>query len=213
MSHALLDAMADLHEIAPAEVSLGDFGRPEGFMERQLRRWTEQSERTRTASGGHVDELASRLATCLPVQQRSTIVHGDYRLDNCVMDLGDPGRVRAVLDWEMSTLGDPLSDLGLLLFYWREAGEEQALLTPSVTVEGGFESRRALAERYAQRTGADLEHLSAYVAFAHFKFAVIAQGIAARVAAGAMADQDFGEIGAEVDRIAMAGLAVLQERG
>jgi aminoglycoside phosphotransferase (APT) family kinase protein len=147
------------------------------------------------------------------VQQRSTIVHGDYRLDNCVMDLGDPGRVRAVLDWEMSTLGDPLSDLGLLLFYWREAGEEQALLTPSVTVEGGFESRRALAERYAQRTGADLEHLSAYVAFAHFKFAVIAQGIAARVAAGAMADQDFGEIGAEVDRIAMAGLAVLQERG
>src|SRR6202000_2406455 len=109
---------------------------------------------------------------------------GDARTDNCIVAAGAPGRLAAVLDWELSTLGDPLTDLGLLLFYWREPGEDKPALTPAVTRNPGFPRRAHLAERYARRTGAQLDDIAFYDAFAHFKFAVIAQGIAARVAAG-----------------------------
>jgi aminoglycoside phosphotransferase (APT) family kinase protein len=120
--------------------------------------------------------------------------------------------VRAVLDWELSTLGEPLADLGLFLFYWREPTDARPALTPAPTMQPGFPSRVYLAERYATRTGADLSSLPRWVALAHFKSAVIAQGIAARVQAGAMAGQEFGDIGAEVDRIAAEGVALLTER-
>ena len=127
------------------------------------------------------------------------------------MALAGPARVAAVLDWELSTLGDPLTDLGLLLFYWREPGEDEPALTPAVTGSPGFPGRAQLAERYARRTGAQLDDLAFYEAFAHFKFAVIAQGIAVRVAAGSMAGQDFGNLDQEVARIAEGGLARLEE--
>jgi aminoglycoside phosphotransferase (APT) family kinase protein len=120
-----------------------------------------------------------------------------------------PAVVKAVLDWELSTLGEPLADLGLFIFYWREPGDTRPALTPAPTMQPGFPSRAYLAERYAARTGADLSDLSSWVALAHFKSAVIAQGIAARVQAGSMAGQQFGNIGAEVDRIATEGLALL----
>jgi aminoglycoside phosphotransferase (APT) family kinase protein len=158
-----------------------------------------------------VDELGGRLARLLPESQRASIVHGDYRLDNCLMALADPSRVTAVLDWELSTLGDPLTDLGLLLFYWREPGEDQPALTPAVTRNPGFPGRAHLAERYAWRTGAQLDGIAFYEAFAHFKFAVIAQGIAARVTAGSMAGQDFGSLDQEVLKIAEEGLSRLEE--
>ncbi|MET0449656.1 MAG: phosphotransferase, partial [Aeromicrobium sp.] len=140
---------------------------------------------------------------------RSAIVHGDYRLDNCLMDPADPSRVAAVLDWEMSTLGDPMTDLGMLLFYWREADEQQQLLVQSVTGEPGFPSRRDLAAQYASLTGVPLGEIDYYVAFAHYKFAVIVQGIAARVAAGSMAGQDFGDLESYVDGCAQGGLDIL----
>jgi aminoglycoside phosphotransferase (APT) family kinase protein len=138
-------------------------------------------------------------------------VHGDYRLDNCLLGEDDPSRVEAVLDWELSTLGDPLADLGFLLFYWVEPGAPRPVLTPAVTQARGFPRRRHLAERYASRTGVDLDDLLTYEAFAHFKFAAVAQGIAARVAAGSMAGQDFGDLDGEVLRIAEAGLALLRQ--
>lgn len=113
------------------------------------------------------------------------ILHGDYRLGNCILDAGDPRWINAVLDWELSTLGDPLADLGLFLFYWRQDGDEPRVPTPSTTAVPGFPGRASIAERYARRCGRDLCQLPQYVAFAHLKFAVIAQGIAARVAQGA----------------------------
>ncbi len=213
LADALVDVLVALHDVRPDAVGLSDYGRPHGFLERQIRRWNGQWERSRTHDVAAVDELGHRLAARVPGAQRSAIVHGDYRLDNALMDPADPGRVAAVLDWELSTLGDPMTDLGLLLFYWREPGESEPALTPAVTRTPGFPGRAHLAGRYAAATGADLGDLPFYEAFAHFKFAVIAQGIAARVAAGAMAGQQFGDLEAEVARVANEGLAVLARGG
>lgn len=212
LSFALVDVLADLHSVNPKSVGLEAFGRPEGFIERQIRRFRSQWQHTKTRDVPVVDELARQLTNGVPKQQDTSIVHGDYRLDNCIMDLDDPGRMRAVLDWEMSTLGDPLSDLGLLLFYWREQGEPEPILTPTITHLEGFPTRREIAERYVSRTGASLEHIGFYEALAHFKFAVIAQGIAARVNAGAMAGQDFGDLDDEILRISNAGLTRLAQK-
>jgi aminoglycoside phosphotransferase (APT) family kinase protein len=212
MADALVDVLADLHAIEPEAVGLADYGRAEGFLERQLRRWTGQWQSTMTEPVPAMDELAARLAKRLPESRSRAIVHGDYRLDNCVLGEDDPSRIDAVLDWELSTLGDPLADLGTLLFYWVEPGAPRPILTPAVTQSSGFPGRRHLAERYAARTGVDVDDLLFYEAFAHFKFAAVAQGIAARVAAGSMAGQDFGELDGEVLRIAQAGLTLLEQR-
>jgi len=213
LANALVDVLAELHMVDPEAIGLGDYGRPRGYLDRQIRRWNGQWEKTKTHEVRAVDELGSRLARQLPESQRESIVHGDYRLDNCLMALDDPSKVSAVLDWELSTLGDPLTDLGLLLFYWREPGEDERVLTPAVTRNPGFPRRSHLAERYAQLTGASLDDIAFYEAFAHFKFAVIAQGIAARVAVGAMAGQDFGNLDDEVLKTAEEGLIRLEQKG
>ncbi len=195
LAAALVDVLADLHAVDPAAVGLGDFGRPEGFMARQVRRWTTQWEKARdeTDEGGDADAaeltgLAEALAAAVPDAQRHTIVHGDYRIDNCVFDAADPGRIRAVLDWEMSTLGDPLSDLGLMLVYWTQADEQpvwrDAQYIPSPTRLPGFPTRAELAAAYARRSGLDMTPLPWYVAFGAFKLAVVLDGILARVRAG-----------------------------
>jgi aminoglycoside phosphotransferase (APT) family kinase protein len=213
LAFALVDTLADLHAVDAVSVGLGDYGRPDGYLERQLRRWNGQWQKSKTREVTAIDELSARLATQLPVSRRASIVHGDYRMDNCLMEPSDPGRVAAVIDWELSTLGDPLTDLGVLFFYWREPGEEQHALTPVVTTAPGFPRRADLAARYVERTGVALEGIAFHEALAHFKFAVIAQGIAARVAAGTMAGQDFGDLDAEVLRIAEGGLSALAQRG
>jgi aminoglycoside phosphotransferase (APT) family kinase protein len=205
----LVDTLADLHAVAPADVGLSGFGRPSGLGERQVRRWTEQWERSKNRDIPAVDELARRLRADPPAGPGGAIVHGDFRIDNCLLARQMPPAVAAVLDWELATLGEPLADLGLLLFYWRQSGETKPVLTPAPSMLPGFPPRSYLAERYAERTGADLSDLPAWVALAHFKAAAIAQGIAARVQAGSMAGQEFGDIGGEVDRIAAEGLALL----
>ncbi|PUA82795.1 phosphotransferase family protein [Nocardioides currus] len=209
-SVALVETLATLHSVDAGGVGLGSFGRPEGFLARQVARWTRQWEASRTSVVAEVDELARGLAAREPRRPGVGVVHGDFRLDNCVMAASDPGRVVAVLDWEMATLGDPLTDLAMLLFYWREPGEEPTFV-PAVTDLGGFMGRSEVAEHYASLSGTDLEDLDLYLAFAHFKFAVIAQGIAARVAGGAMAGQDFGDLRGEVLRCARAGLHHLRK--
>ena len=209
IADALVDMLADLHAVDPGEVGLPDFGRPAGLGEREVRRWSEQWERSKSRDVLAVDELARRLRADPPAGPGGAIVHGDFRLDNCLMATQMPPSVAAVLDWELATLGDPLADLGLLLFYWRQNGEAKPVLTPAPSMLPGFPPRSYLADRYAKRTGADLSDLTAYVALAHFKFAVIAQGIAARVRAGSMAGQEFGDLDAEVERIAGEGLAML----
>ncbi|RBY85991.1 phosphotransferase family protein [Blastococcus sp. TF02A-26] len=206
ITDTLVGTLADIHRLDPAAVGLGDLGRPEGFMARQVERWSDQWERSRSRPVAAVDTLAARLRGIRFPPASGALVHGDFRLDNCLLDVDDPGRVNAVLDWELSTLGDPLADLGMLLLYWTEAGDPPPLLTPALTASPGFPGRSSVIERYADLTGADLTALPAYVAFAHFKFAVIAQGIAARVEAEAMAGQQFGDLAGEVERIAAAGL-------
>ena len=211
VADVLVDTLADLHAVDPDEVGLSGFGRPSGLGERQVRRWSDQWERSKSRDVPAVDELARRLRADPPTGPGGAIVHGDYRLDNCLMAKRMPPAVAAVLDWELATLGEPLADLGLFLFYWREPGDHRPAMTPAPSMLPGFPPRSYLAERYAKRTGADLSDLTSWVALAHFKSAVVAQGIAARVQAGSMAGQEFGDIGAEVDRIAAEGLALLTE--
>ncbi|SEO39494.1 Predicted kinase, aminoglycoside phosphotransferase (APT) family [Trujillonella endophytica] len=206
----LVDVLADLHAVDPAAVGLADFGRPEGFAARQVRRWTKQWDATRDRDRPDMDALAARLAETVPAGRRSGIVHGDYRLDNCLLDPETPGGIRAVLDWEMSTLGDPLTDIGMLFLYWPEAGEDRPVLS-TVTTLPGFPTRREIAERYAQRSGADLSDLSWYVGFAFFKFAAIVAGIVARSAAGAMAGKDTTGFAERIGPCVELGRAALDD--
>jgi aminoglycoside phosphotransferase (APT) family kinase protein len=212
IGEGLVDVLADLHRVDPDEVGLSGFGRPEGFMARQVGRWTKQWEATRDRDRPGLDALAARLAQTVPQSQRSGIVHGDFRLDNCLLDPAVPGRVRAVLDWEMSTLGDPLADVGMLFVYWPQAGEERPASQSAVTALPGFPTRAEVAERYAARSGLDLSDLSWYVGFAYFKFAAIVAGIVARSRAGAMAGKDTSGYADRIDPCVELGRAAL-DRG
>ena len=149
----------------------------------------------------------------MPTNSRSALVHGDFRLDNCILDSSDPGRVAAVLDWEMWTFGDPLADLGILLFYWREPGDHTLSLVPTVTTLPGFPGRADVVESYATTAGIDVDHIDFFYAFANFKFAVITQGIAARVTSGAMGGRRFEGCRRGGRRAcAQAGIAALDRR-
>jgi aminoglycoside phosphotransferase (APT) family kinase protein len=211
IADVLVDTLADLHAIDPDAVGLEGFGRPAGLGERQVRRWSDQWERSKSHDVPAVDELARLLRARPPTGPGGAIVHGDYRIDNCLLGKRMPPTIKAVLDWELATLGEPLADLGLFIFYWREPGDVKPAMTPAPTMQPGFPPRAYLVERYVRRTGADVSDLPTWIALAHFKSAVVAQGIAARVKAGAMAGQEFGDIEGEVDRIAAEGLALLTE--
>jgi aminoglycoside phosphotransferase (APT) family kinase protein len=211
VGEGLVDVLADLHSVDYDAVGLSEFGRPEGFAARQVRRWTKQWEATRDRERPNLDALAARLAETVPATQRPSIVHGDYRLDNCLLDPDTPGRIRAVLDWEMSTLGDPLTDIGMMFVYWPEAGEERPSKMSQVTTLPGFPTRREIAERYAARTGTDLGDLNWYVGFAFFKFAAIVAGIVARSAAGAMAGKDTSGYADRIDPSVELGRAALED--
>ena len=211
VGNGLVDVLADLHTVDYEAVGLAEFGRPEGFAARQVRRWTKQWDATCDRDRPDLDALAARLAETVPATQRSSIVHGDYRLDNCLLDPETPGRIRAVLDWEMSTLGDPLTDIGMMFVYWPEAGEERASTLSPATTLPGFPTRREVAERYAERTGADLSDLNWYVGFAFFKFAAIIAGIVARSAAGAMAGKDISGYAERIGPSVELGRAALDD--
>ena len=197
IGEGLVDVLADLHAIEPAEVGLAEFGRPAGFMERQLRRWSKQWEATKVAELPALDALRDDLVRTVPEQPVASIVHGDYRLDNTMLHPTLPGRIVAVLDWEMSTLGDPFTDLGALLAFWSEEADDDVLtaarIVAPVTAAQGFPTRSQVIERYAARTGFDVADADWYQAFAFFKLAVVCQGIAARAAGGAMLGSGFDD--------------------
>ncbi|GLZ13496.1 acyl-CoA dehydrogenase [Actinomadura sp. NBRC 104425] len=206
LSERLVEALAAIHTVDVDAVGLGDFGRPDGYMARQLRRWGKQwdasQEAVRAAGAVHdvpeYDRLAARLAERLPDRGRAALVHGDFRLDNALVRLEPAPRIAAVVDWEMSTLGDPLSDLGLTLVYWAQADDPDSERLPvgaSVTTAPGFVTRREFTERYAALTGFDLADIDFYVAFACFKLAVILEGIHARFLQNATVGEGFDQIG------------------
>jgi aminoglycoside phosphotransferase (APT) family kinase protein len=213
IGQALVQALARLHAIDPAEVGLADFGRPAGFMERQLRRWSQQWERSKVAELPALESLRDQLHSAIPEQRASSIVHGDFRLDNTVLHATRPGEIVAVLDWEMSTLGDPFADLGALLAYWAERSDDDVLVAarimPPVTAADGFPTREQIVETYARITGFDMSALSWYRGFACFKLAVICQGIAARAAGGAMLGSGFDDAQGLVVPLVRAGQRAL----
>jgi aminoglycoside phosphotransferase (APT) family kinase protein len=188
---AVIDALVRLHAVDIDGVGLGELARRDGYLERQLRRWSTQLERGRTRELPVLDEVHRRLAAQVPEQGPATLVHGDYRLDNVILD-PDTGAVRAVLDWELTTLGDPLADLGLLLVYWVEPDEQDVALPDPPTQAPGFCSRAELVERYAERSGRDVSGLGYHVAFGYWKLACILEGVHGRYRAGAYGDEAAG---------------------
>ncbi len=210
VADGLIDTLARLHAVDYRAVGLSEFGRPDGFLARQVRRWVGQWQASRSADLPALDALAAALGDSVPASPSPTVVHGDYRLDNAVLDPHAPGRIAAVLDWEMSTIGDPLADLGLLLVYWQEAGGSQRAAVPTVTSLPGFPSRAEVARQYADLTGRDLSALPWYVAFGCFKLAVVIAGIVARRRAGAMVGDDADDIGAALEPLVHRGQAALR---
>lgn len=182
----MIDTMVALHAVDYRAVGLGDFGKPEGFLARQVRRWSTQWAGNKTGDVAEIDELIRRLAAALPASPAAAIVHGDFRLGNMALDRNDPGRVVAVYDWEMATLGDPLSDLGYTLIYWAEPGESDPSSgwMPSVTAAPGFATRAELVERYARLSGRDVSAVDFYQVLALYKLAVISEGIYKRFTMG-----------------------------
>lgn len=205
----LVDTLVDLHSVDPEAVGLGDFGRPDGFLDRQLRRWGKQLDASRGRDLAGIDELHAALGRQLPVSPAATVVHGDYRLDNVL--IGEDDRIKAILDWEMSTLGDPLTDLGLLVMY---STKLQLPDSPISTTAGadGHPDAAELIERYAARSGRDVSAVSWYTAFAWFKLAVILEGIHYRYTLGQTVGAGFDRIGELVPVFIEHGLTTLQGR-
>ncbi|NWF28571.1 phosphotransferase family protein [Streptomyces sp. PKU-EA00015] len=205
---SLVDTLVDLHAVDPESVGLGDFGRPEGFLDRQLRRWGKQLDASRNRELPGIDELHATLGRSLPPSPAAAVIHGDYRLDNVLIGADD--RITAVLDWEMSTLGDPLTDLGLLVMYSRPLDLPGSPISTTASAPG-HPSPDELIERYAGRSGRDTSAISWYTAFAWFKLAVILEGIHYRYTLGQTVGAGFDRIGDLVPVFIEHGLTTLQE--
>jgi aminoglycoside phosphotransferase (APT) family kinase protein len=202
----LVDVLARLHAVDPER--LAGFGRPEGYLVRQVRRWHDQWQRVRTRELPDVDRLHARLADTTPVESGTAIVHGDYRIDNVILDPHDVGTVRALVDWEMATLGDPLADLGLHLVY-ADPAFEPVLAGSAASTSPRLPGIGDLAQHYATVTGRDLTRLPFYLALGYFKIAVIAEGIHARYRQGMTRGTGFDTVGDAVAPLAAAGLDAL----
>ncbi|KAB2971899.1 phosphotransferase family protein [Streptomyces sp. SS1-1] len=205
---SLVDTLVGLHAVDPASVGLEDFGRPEGFLDRQLRRWGKQLDASRNRDLAGIDELHATLGRRLPDSPAPTVIHGDYRLDNVL--IGPDDRIRAILDWEMSTLGDPLTDLGLLVMYSMPLGTPDSPV--STTAEAaGHPAPTELIQRYAERSGRDVSAVAWYTAFAWFKLAVILEGIHYRYTLGQTVGRGFDRIGDLVPVFIQHGLTTLRD--
>lgn len=207
----LAETLAQLHDVDVDVAGLGNLARHDGYVERQLRRWRTQYEQMRVEGVGHgslVEAVGDQLAASIPKQQRVAVVHGDYRLDNTV--LTDDGRVRAILDWEICTLGDPMADVGLLLVYWAERSDPTAaLLGAAPTTADGFATRQQVLEAYASHSSLDVSDVAYFQAFGYWKLACILQGVFARYSAGATAG-DQGSVAEFPNHITMLAQAAQQ---
>jgi aminoglycoside phosphotransferase (APT) family kinase protein len=222
MSRALIDVLLALHAVQPEAVGLGDFGRPSGFLERQVRRWWQQWEASATRELPAIEELHRRLVAGVPSPSPPGIVHGDYRFDNVIFAADTPSRIAAVVDWEMSTIGDPLCDLGLLIVYWVDDPDDPAAgVHPGARGDlgPGFPTRAELVLAYAEGSHRDLSALEWYVALGFYKLAIIAEGIHARYLMGMTVGEGFETMGPAVpllveralERASQSGLPGLSE--
>ena len=209
LSGVLVDTLAAIHAVDLDAVGLADLGKQESYVERQLRRWHRQFHEGGTRDLPLIDAVHAELTRRVPPQGPAAIVHGDYRLDNCLVSTS--GEVAAVLDWEICTLGDPLADVGMLLVYWIEAGDVLDPLGQAATSAPGFWPRQRLLERYAAASGRDLGDIAFYHAFGQWKLACILEGVYARYVGGAKGDpppdvQHFADSVVELSHAAAASL-------
>lgn len=203
VGEAAIDALADLHAV-PVAGPVAALGKPEGFVARQIHGWAERWQRAKTDDLPAMEELAAWLAARIPAPLAPTVVHNDFKLDNMMLDRADPGRVVAVLDWDMTTLGDPRIDVGTLLGYWPEAGDppERLAIAMQPTYLDGFPTRAEVVARYAARSGRDLSAIGFFETFALFKLAVVLQQIYVRFVRGQTKDERFAAMGESVRRLA-----------
>lgn len=212
MSTELVDALADLHAVDWKAVGLESLGKPVGYLERQLRRWSGQLDNSRQRPLPELDQVTAWLSSHLPESGPAAIVHGDYRLDNVMFASTEP-RIVSIFDWEMATLGDPLADMGYLLSFWREANDpepEFATHTWRVMEQPGFLTRAELIERYGARTGRSVRHMDFYVVLAIWKLAILLEGSYSRHRAGTTDDPFFAELEQGVPALARRALQISQ---
>jgi aminoglycoside phosphotransferase (APT) family kinase protein len=212
-SEAFVDALAELHSVDIRRCGLESLGKPEGFLERQVRGWSGRWERVETEPLPAMEAVSRRLLERLPKSQPATLVHNDFKLDNAMFDAADPGRVVAVFDWEMSSVGDPLVDLGVMLCYWPEAADPPARrdsICP-LTAEHGWPTRAELLDRYRRKTGRDLAGIAYYETFGLFKLAVVLQQIYYRFHVGQTSDERFRCFDARVRSLAESALVRSEE--
>jgi aminoglycoside phosphotransferase (APT) family kinase protein len=211
----VIDTLVAIHSVDPDEVGLGELGKKQDYVARQLKRWHGQWQGSQTEGLDIplIDDLHERLSARIPEQGPAAIVHGDYRLDNMILDSG--GEVAAVVDWELCTLGDPLADVGLLIVYWAEPGDDLLPLFDPPTQAEGFQTREQVRELYAERSGRDLSEIDFFVALGYWKLAIILQGVFARYSAGQYGkpEDGFEEFGRNVRKLAEAADAAERRLG
>lgn len=208
LGNCLVDTLADLHEVDVREVGLETLGRPVGYLQRQLRRWTSQFEAAKVREQSDIVGLGQLLARSCPQSGVVALVHGDYRIDNVMTDRHDPGTITAVLDWEMATLGDPLADLGLLVSFWDEPGQPPNPVTNGLTAFEGFPTSAEVIARYAERRRLDVADIDWYVVFGFWKVAIILEQIHARHARGETLGEGFEGVGDKVAPLVARALEV-----
>lgn len=195
LGDALIDTLADLHDADFEAAGLGGLGRPDGYLQRQVDRWVHQYAVIKNRELAYVDDVVAALRAGMPQMSTASVVHGDYRIDNVIVDLDDPSKIAAVLDWEMATLGDPLADLGMLLMFWDEAGRLFNPITDGLTAFEGFPSRDEVIERYVTRRGLQVDNLDWYLVFSQFKLAIILEQIHVRHQTGHTRGEGFRGLG------------------
>ena len=200
ISRTVVDTLVRLHAVDVEEAGLGDLGKPEGFLKRQTEAWISRYDKAKTDEIEEVEPLTDWLSRDVPESPPPTVIHNDYKLNNLVLDPEDLTEVRAVLDWEMATIGDPLFDLAVSLSYWIEPDDSDELkaVMPTVTATPGFISRKQFIDRYAEQSGRDLSDMNWYMVFGYFKLAAILQQIFARWKKGQTQDERFAGFGDRV---------------
>ncbi|RRQ27789.1 phosphotransferase family protein [Rhodococcus sp. Eu-32] len=205
----LVRVLASLHRVDYASVGLGSFGKPDGFVARQVKTWARQWEQVKTRDLPDVEKLRDKLQAAVPESRAASIVHGDYRVDNVILEAGDPGSVAAVVDWELSTLGDPLTDVALMCVY-RQPFFDALLGSGAAWTSDRYPSADALAEMYSREADAELSDWNFYIALANFKLGVIGEGISHRARAGSDAGSGAERAAEATHEFMAAGLRAME---